>query len=30
VHTVFGHTNNLDVVMALKGGSRINKLTIQD
>ena len=29
VHTVFGHTGNMDVVMALKNGSRINKVTIQ-
>jgi len=30
VHTVFGLTGNMDVVLALKTGSRINKLTIQD
>ena len=30
VHTVFGHTGNMDVVMALKNGSRINSVTIQD
>ena len=29
VHTVFGHTGNMDVVLALKNGSRINKVTIQ-
>ena len=29
VHTVFGHTDNLDVVLKLKNGSRINKVTIQ-
>ncbi len=28
VHTVFGKTNNLDVVLSLKNGSRINKVTI--
>ena len=28
VHTVFGLTKNLDVVIALKNGSRINKVTI--
>jgi peptidyl-prolyl cis-trans isomerase B (cyclophilin B) len=30
VHTVFGQTGNTDVVLALRNGSRINKLTIQD
>ena len=30
VHTVFGQTGNTDVVMALRNGSRINKVTIQD
>ena len=29
VHTVFGLTGNMDVVLALKNGSRINKVTIQ-
>jgi peptidyl-prolyl cis-trans isomerase B (cyclophilin B) len=29
-HTVFGHTDDLDVVLALKNGSRINKVTIGD
>lgn len=29
VHTVFGVTGNLDVVLALKNGARINKVTIQ-
>ncbi len=29
VHTVFGVTGNLDVVLAIKNGSRINKVTIQ-
>jgi len=29
-HTVFGHTGNMDVVLALKNGSRINKVTISD
>jgi peptidyl-prolyl cis-trans isomerase B (cyclophilin B) len=29
VHTVFGHTDDLDVVLALKTGSRINKVTIE-
>ncbi|HYP04425.1 MAG TPA: peptidylprolyl isomerase [Cyanobium sp.] len=28
-HTVFGHTDDLDVVLALKNGSRINKVTIE-
>jgi len=28
VHTVFGRTSNLDVVLALKNGSRINKVTV--
>jgi len=30
VHTVFGHTDDLAVVLALKTGSRINKVTISD
>jgi len=30
VHTVFGQTGNTDVVLALRNGSRINKVTIQD
>ncbi len=29
VHTVFGQTGNIDVVLALKNDSRINKVTIQ-
>ncbi|MCP4972586.1 MAG: peptidylprolyl isomerase [Prochlorococcus sp.] len=29
VHTVFGHTANMDVVLALKNGSKINKVTVQ-
>ena len=29
-HTVFGHTDNIDVVLALKNGSRINKVTIEE
>ena len=29
VHTVFGLTGNMDVVLALKNGSRINKVTIE-
>lgn len=29
VHTVFGHTGDLDVVLALKNGSRINKVTVE-
>lgn len=29
VHTVFGVTGNLDVVLAIKNGARINKVTIQ-
>ena len=29
VHTVFGHTNNLDVVRSLKNGSSINNIKIQ-
>jgi peptidyl-prolyl cis-trans isomerase B (cyclophilin B) len=28
VHTVFGHTGNMDVVLSLKNGSRILKVTI--
>jgi hypothetical protein len=27
---VFGHTGNMDVVMALKNGSRITSVTISD
>ena len=30
VHTVFGHTGNMDVVLKLSNGSKINKVTIQD
>jgi peptidyl-prolyl cis-trans isomerase B (cyclophilin B) len=30
VHTVFGQAANIDVVLALKNGSRINKVTIQE
>ncbi|WP_320677576.1 peptidylprolyl isomerase [Prochlorococcus sp. MIT 1300] len=29
VHTVFGQTKNMDVVLGLKNGSRINKVTIK-
>jgi peptidyl-prolyl cis-trans isomerase B (cyclophilin B) len=29
VHTVFGHTSNLDIVLKLKNGSLINKVTIE-
>ena len=29
VHTVFGLTGNMDTVMKLQNGSRINKVTIQ-
>ena len=28
IHTVFGKTNNLDIVLSLKNGSKINKVTI--
>ena len=28
VHTVFGHTDNINIVLSLKNGSRINKVTI--
>ncbi|KEF42823.1 MAG: cyclophilin [Cyanobium sp. CACIAM 14] len=28
-HTVFGHTEDMDVVLALKNGSRIRKVTIE-
>jgi peptidyl-prolyl cis-trans isomerase B (cyclophilin B) len=28
-HTVFGQTANLDVVLAIKSGARINKVTIE-
>ena len=30
VHTVFGHTGAMDVVLALKNGTRINSVTILD
>jgi len=30
VHTVFGLTGNMDVVLKLSNGSKINKVTIQD
>ena len=30
VHTVFGQAANMDVVLSLKNGSRINKVTIQE
>ncbi|BEV36215.1 peptidylprolyl isomerase [Synechococcus sp. M16CYN] len=30
VHTVFGLTNNMNVVLKLSKGSRINKITVQD
>ncbi len=30
VHTVFGQTNNMDVVLALKMGSKINSVVIKD
>tara|TARA_Y100001968_G_C19347768_1_gene713000 strand:+ start:298 stop:738 length:441 start_codon:yes stop_codon:yes gene_type:complete len=30
VHTVFGETKNMDVVLKLKNGSRINKVTVTD
>jgi peptidyl-prolyl cis-trans isomerase B (cyclophilin B) len=29
VHTVFGQTENIDVVLAIKSGARINKVTIE-
>lgn len=29
VHTVFGHTGNMDVVLAIRKGTKINKVTIQ-
>nr|AUG32181.1 Cyclophilin-type peptidyl-prolyl cis-trans isomerase [Paulinella longichromatophora] len=29
VHTVFGHTDNIDILMDIKGGTIINKVTIQ-
>ena len=29
VHTVFGQTKNMDVVLSLKNGSKINKITIE-
>jgi len=28
VHTVFGHTDNIEIVLALRNGSRINKISI--
>ena len=28
VHTVFGRTKNMDIVLALKNGTKINKITI--
>ncbi len=30
VHTVFGHTGNMDVVLAVKKGTKITKVTIQE
>ncbi len=30
VHTVFGRTDDMDVVLSLKNGSRINKVTIEE
>ena len=30
VHTVFGQTSDMDVVLALSNGSRINKVTVED
>ncbi len=30
IHTVFGITKNMDIVLSLTNGSRINKVTIQD
>ena len=30
VHTVFGQTGDMDVVLALSNGSRINKVTVED
>ena len=30
VHTVFGQTGDMDVVLALTNGSRINKVTVAD
>jgi peptidyl-prolyl cis-trans isomerase B (cyclophilin B) len=30
MHTVFGLTGDMDVVLALKNGTRITKVTIQD
>ena len=29
VHTVFGNTKNMDVVLLLKNGSKINKITLK-
>tara|TARA_Y100001968_G_scaffold333593_1_gene397470 strand:- start:11458 stop:11898 length:441 start_codon:yes stop_codon:yes gene_type:complete len=30
VHTVFGETKNMDIVLSLKNGSKINKITVID
>ncbi len=30
VHTVFGNTSNMEVVLAIKNGTKINKVTIED
>ncbi|MFM7734055.1 MAG: peptidylprolyl isomerase, partial [Cyanobium sp.] len=30
VHTVFGHTGDLDVVLKLRNGSKIQKVAIQE
>ena len=30
VHTVFGQTGDMDVVLALKNGSKIQSVTVQD
>ena len=30
VHTVFGLTGDMDVVMGIKNGTRIQKVTVQD
>ena len=30
VHTVFGKTNNMDIVLALKNGSKIKQITISE
>jgi peptidyl-prolyl cis-trans isomerase B (cyclophilin B) len=29
VHTVFGHTGNMEAVLAIRKGTKINKVTIQ-